>query len=128
MGNAMNKKYWLLTILAWLFCVGVPIAVTLSYFPLWVERGSSATISGTAVIFLLIAIIPLVRYAKQIFKSVYACIFVWAILLGLFIILENIISQMVIVCEWALGSNIIASVLFITAKKFKPKELIANGQ
>lgn len=123
----MNKKYWLLTILAWLFCIGIPIIVILTYFPLWIERDSASTMSGISVIFLLIVIIPLVKYAKQVFTSVYSCLIIWAIFLGLFVSLENIISEMIIVCEVALGSNIVATILFASAKKFKAKELVTNG-
>ena len=122
-----NKKYWILTVLAWLFCIGIPIIVILTYFPLWVERDSASTMSGISIVFLLIAIIPLVKYAKQVFTSVYSCLIIWAIFLGLFVLLENIISQMIIVCEVALGSNIVATILFASAKRFKPKEIIANG-
>jgi len=122
-----KKKYWVCTVFAWLFCVGIPIAATLSFFPLWVDRGSSATISGMAVVLILFSVIPIVKYSKQIFKSIYSSVLIWIILLGLFIVLENIISQMIIVCEVALGSNIIATILFVLAKKYKPLEVIPNG-
>ena len=123
-----NKKYWILTVLAWLFCIGIPIIVTLTYFPLWVAKDSATTISGTAAILLFIVVIPIVKFAKQIFSNVYSCIIVWGILLCLFLALENIISQMIVVCEVALFSNILAAILFVSAKKFKIKELVPNGQ
>lgn len=122
-----KKKYWVCTVFAWLFCVGIPIAATLSFFPLWVDKGSAATVSGTAVIFILLSVIPIVKYSKQIFKSIYSSVLIWIILLGLFIVLENIISQMIIVCEVAVVSNIIATILFVLAKKYKPLEVIPNG-
>ena len=86
-----KKKYWTLQIFGWLACIGVPATVILTYFPLFVERGSTETMGATAIVLLLIAIIPLFKQINQFFQKTPASWVIWAILFGLFLIVQSIV-------------------------------------
>lgn len=114
-----KKKYITLSVFAWLCCVGVPIVVTLSYFPLWVETSETATVGGVATVCIMLSVIPLVKYFKQLIKSVYACVIVWGIFLVLMLALQAIIVEMIVVAYWGVGANVVASALFVSARRYK---------
>lgn len=114
-----KKKYIVLQILGWLLCVGVPVTVILFYFPLFINRGSTETVAATAVILLLIAAIPCFKYIKRLFKRTPASWVVWAVLFGMFLALETIIHELVVVCAWGAGSNILGGIMFKAGKKYR---------
>jgi len=114
-----KKKWWACQISGWALCIGVPASVILTYFPLFVERGSAETVSASAIVLLLIAIIPLFKYIKQLFQKTPASWVVWVILLGLFLIAQTIVDQLVVVCLFGAISNILGGILFKVAKKYQ---------
>ena len=115
-----KKKWWACQISGWALCIGVPFAVILTYFPLFVERGSAETASASAIVLLLLAVIPLFKYINQLFKKTPASWVIWVVLLGLFLIVQPIINQFVVVCFWGAISNILGGILFKVAKKYQP--------
>ncbi len=74
-----------------------PFIATLTQFPIWIEKSSEATISGLFLVFAFLSCIPFIRQIKEYMKSPSACV-VWLVLLVIFVCLQNIINEMVIVC------------------------------
>jgi len=114
-----RKKYITSQIFGWLLCVGVPVTVILFYFPLFIDRGSTQTVAASAVILLLIAVIPFFKHIKRLFKKTPASWVIWSVLLGLFLIINSIIHQLIIVCWWGAGSNILGGLVFKWGKRYQ---------
>lgn len=91
--------------------VGAPFAATLSQFPIWVDKGSEATISGCFLILAFLCCIPFIRQIKAYMKSPSAPV-VWAVFLVLFVCLRKIVDQMTMVCAVGLISNLIGMGLY----------------
>ena len=124
-----KKKYLTLQFFGWLSCIGVPATVILTYFPLFVERGSTETMGATAIVLLLIAIIPFFKQIKQFFQKTPASWVIWVILFGLFLIVQTIVDQLVIVCGFGAVSNILGGVLFKISKKYQsPQQLLEESK
>ena len=91
--------------------VGVPLTVTLSYFPLWVERSSEATVSGIAIVLALLSVIPALRAFKNLVKSPAAWM-IWTILAIVLIAINTIIDQAIVVAVFGAVSNGIGAVIY----------------
>jgi hypothetical protein len=101
--------------------VGVPLAVTLTQFPVWVHRNSESTISGLFLIFAFLCCIPFFRQIKEFVKNPSAPI-VWLVLLVLFVLLRNIIDEMVWVCFFGTIANLIGTVIYKIGTAVAEKE------
>lgn len=101
--------------------VGAPAIATLMQFPLWVDRSAGATMSGLCVLFLLFSAIPLARWFTRLIKSPSAPI-MWGLLFGLFVALEAIIKEMIVIAFVGFIANIIGMVIFKIAGEEKEKE------
>lgn len=101
--------------------VGVPLAVTLSYFPLWIEKSSEATVSGIAVVFALLSIIPALRVIKKRLVSP-AVWMVWTFLAVVLIGINTIIDQAVVIATFGAASNSIGAVIYKTGERIEKKE------
>lgn len=88
-----------------------PLAATLTQFPVWVDKSAEATVSGLFVLFAALSAIPLFRQIKEFVKSPSAPI-VWCVLFLLFVSLQSIISEMVIVCFWGMLSNLVGAGIY----------------
>ena len=91
--------------------VTVPLAATLTQFPIWVEKSSEATISGLFLVFALLSCIPFIKQIKEFFKSPSVWV-LWVVLLVLFVCLRNIIDEMVVVCFFGAVSNLVGSGIY----------------
>lgn len=110
--------------------VGVPLAATLTQFPLWVEQSAEATMSGLCLVLLGISVLPFLKQLKEYFKSPSAWV-VWGIIFVLLLMLRNIIDQILIVSFAGLISNAIGAGIYNIGKaieeKDKKKEVADNG-
>lgn len=101
--------------------VGVPLAITFTQLPVWVYRGSAATVSGLFVIFALLCSIPVMRYGKTILQNPSAPV-VWGILLAIFLCLNTIIDEMIIISMFGLIANIAGTFLYKIGTAIEQKE------
>lgn len=85
--------------------VAVPLAATLTQFPIWVNRSSEATMSGLFLLFAMLSCLPFMKQIKAYMKSP-AVWSVWCILFVLFVLLRNIIDEMLIVCFFGMIANL----------------------
>ncbi len=95
--------------------VAGPLAATFSQFPVWINRSSAATMSGLFLIFALLSCIPFFKQIKAYFHSPAAWV-MWLILFVFFLLLNNIIEEMVLVCFIGLISNCIGAVIYKIGK------------
>lgn len=91
--------------------VSVPLAATLTQFPLWVEKSSEATMSGLFLIFSFLSCLPFIKQIKAYFRSPSVWV-VWVVLLVLFVCLRNIIDEMVVVCFFGTIANAIGACIY----------------
>lgn len=91
--------------------VAAPLIATICQFPVWVEKSSSATISGVFLVFAFLSCLPFLNQIKTWLKSPSVPV-LWCVFLVLFTLLRNIIDQMWIICLVGVISNCIGSVIY----------------
>ena len=101
--------------------VGIPALVTVSYFPIWVNRGTEATVSGLAVILALICAVPALRRFKALVKSPSMPL-AWTVLFILFLALESIVREIKIICLFGAISNYIGAAMHKAGAKMIEEE------
>ncbi len=77
--------------------VGAPLIATLTQFPIWVNKSAEATMSGMFLLFALICAIPFFKQIKAYMKSPAVPV-MWWVMFGIFVILSNIVNQIVLIC------------------------------
>ncbi len=107
-----------LRLLGLVACILPPTVCTLSYFPLWVERGSGTTVSGMALVLLMICAVPLFRYFRKAIGTPSSPI-VWLAIFLLFLFLSKIAEQITVISLVGFIGNLIGSVLFRLAKRVR---------
>ena len=118
-----ETKGHILQIIAVAIDVVVPLVVTYSYFPIWIDRSMGSTIAGVSlsgmfVAFALICFVPAFRQIRDYFKSPSAYV-IWTILFVLFLALEAIITEIKIICFFGMVSNYIGAILYNIGKRLK---------
>ena len=83
---------------------GAPLAATCAYFPMWVNKGSEATVSGVFVVLALLSLIPILLVFKQKIKTPAVWV-MWVILFVTLWGLYQIIEQMLVVAAVGAVSN-----------------------
>ena len=91
--------------------VAAPLIATICQFPVWVEKSSSATISGVFLVFAFISCLPFLNQIKTWLKSPSVPV-LWCVFLVLFTLLRNIIDQMWIICFVGVISNFAGSIVY----------------
>lgn len=91
--------------------VSIPLAATISRFPLWVEQSAEATMSGLFLLFALVSCLPFLRQIREYFKSPSAWV-LWSLALVLLVALHNIIDQMIVVCFCGAVANVIGAGIY----------------
>lgn len=88
-----------------------PFIATLTQFPVWVEKGADATLSGTFLVLAFLSCIPFIKQIKAFIKSPSVPI-LWFAVFVLLTALNNIIDQMIIVSFVGVLSNIIGAFIY----------------
>lgn len=91
--------------------VCAPLAATATQFPVWVEKSSEATISGLFLLFALISMLPFINQIKEWMKSPSVPV-LWCVMFVLFVLLRNIIDEMLAVCFFGMTANLIGAVIY----------------
>lgn len=118
----MNQrlKFLLLNLFALILCTVPVIIATLSYFPLWKERGSGAVLSGFTVFVLLLCIYPLFKLLKMLFRSPSVWMG-WLLIFALFALVRSIADEMTVISFVGFISNSFGAVLFKLAGGIRKK-------
>ena len=97
----------------------IPVVIsTLSYFSLWRQRGSTALLSGTAVLLLFIASAPLFKLIRRALASPSIPL-VWLVFFLLFFTLRSIADEITVISFVGFISNSIGALIFKIALKYK---------
>lgn len=107
-----------LRILAVFIDCAVPAVVTLTQFPFWVSRGSTETVSGIALVMLILACIPFWRRIKEYFKSPDAVV-LWLILFIGAMAFESIIHQIITIAFFGLIANAVGKVIYHLSRRIE---------
>ncbi len=99
-----------------LFSVGLPLAATLSCFPLWRERGGTAVLAGGTLLLVALCFLPFLRTLREYLKSP-AVWCLWLLALLLFLLVRSIVSEMCMICLFGLIGNLIGALCFRIARR-----------
>ncbi len=106
--------------------VAAPLIATICQFPVWIEKSSSATISGIFLLFAFFSCLPFIKQIKMWMKSPSVPV-LWVIFLVLFSLLRNIIDQMWMVCVIGAVSNCFGAILYKVGNIVGGEQAKANG-
>ena len=109
-------KRLILRALGLMLCVLPPACATLSYFPLWLEKGATHTVSGVCALLLAVCAVPLFRYVRRVWRAPSAIV-LWAVLFLLFYVLSRIADEMCVITFTGLVGNVMGAALFRLAKE-----------
>lgn len=114
-------KRTVFTLLGILFSVVPAVVCTLCYFPLWIERGATETVSGLCAFLLILSALPLFRFLKGRIASPSLPL-VWGVLFVLVRCLSAIIAQVTVICFVGFLSNLLGACFFRLARGVKDAE------
>lgn len=90
----------------------LPVAVcTLSYFPVWRERGGGALLSGFTLLLLTLCFVPLYKVVRRLLASPTVHT-MWFVGFALFFIMSRIADEMTVICFVGFVSNLLGAVFF----------------
>ncbi len=101
--------------------VVAPLVATLSQFPLWIEKSADATMSGLCLIFILISCLPFIKQIREFFKSPSSWM-IFTILFVFFVVMRNIIDQMLVVSFVGAVANIAGTGIYALGRHISEKE------
>ena len=122
----MSSKltYYLWYAVALLVCIVPPAATVVYFFPLWVDKGAEATLSGFCLFLLVICAIPFFKQIRQILKNPSTRT-IWLIGLIIFWSLSSIAEEMKVICFVGFIANLIGGFVFKIGDRYK--EVNTNG-
>lgn len=119
MTNATKGK--LIRYAATALCVGVPLAATLTQFPIWVYKSAEATVSGMFLLMSFFSALPFIKQIKEYFKSPASWV-LWSVLLVTLVLLRNIIDEVIIVCMAGAPANIVGMFIYKIGRHIEDKD------
>lgn len=88
---------------------------TLSYLPIWQERGAGATLSGFTFLVVVACFMPLFKLLKRLLASPAAHT-MWFLFFVLFFALSKIADEMTVISFVGFVSNLIGAAIFKMAR------------
>ena len=108
----------ILHIIGFLLCILPPLCATLSYFPVWFERGADYAISGGSALLCALCILPLAKHIARLLRS-SASYAIWLVMFLAFLALSKIAEEMTVISFVGFAGNLLGSVCFIAARRYK---------
>lgn len=99
-----------------LISVTAPLIATVTYFPVWRIRGGAETLSGVALVFILICAMPLARLIKRALSSASIPL-LWLYIFIVFYALESIAHEVTVVALVGFISNTVGAILYKIGRK-----------
>ena len=99
------------------FSVLPPALAIILYFPVWVARGGEYTLSGIAVLLMLVAFVPIFKLVRRLFESPSGWA-IWLVIFILFFLVSRIADEMITVSFIGLVGNILGAVMFRISRRF----------
>ena len=107
-----------LNLLALCCCIVPPASTTMYFFPIWIDKGVAAKVSGLSVLILVICALPFWRVLRENFKNPSVKT-IWFIGLLLFWLIRPIVDEMIVICAVGFLSNCIGSIVFKLRDRYK---------
>jgi len=117
-----SKKAFIFRMIGLILSTVPPFVATLSYFPIWKERGAESILSGFSLMLILICALPLFRSVKRFLRSPSMPI-VWFIIFVTFFALSKIAEDITVIAFTGFVSNLIGALFFRLAKEKSDKEV-----
>ena len=115
--NVQTKKARRLCLfLGYIFSVGVPLAATLSCFPIWRARGGRAVLAGGTLLLIALCVLPFWRALKAHLKSPSVWM-LWLFGLLFFALISCIAAEMQMICLFGFIGNLIGAICFSLARR-----------
>ena len=111
-------KWVSLNVLALCCCIIPPSATTVYFFPVWIDIGMAAKVSGLSVLILIICALPFWKVLRENFKNPSVKT-IWFIGLVAFWLIRPIVDEMIIICAVGFVSNILGSLVFKLRDQYK---------
>ena len=109
--NKYTIKSIFLRVIGLVLCV-IPVSVAvLSYFPAWRAEGGEVLLSGTTLLLLCMAAVPLYKLISAKLRSP-AAYTLWLIAFILFFLLSNIAEEMVVISFTGFVGNLLGAIAF----------------
>ena len=99
-----------------IFSVVPACVATLYYFPLWIEKGSTETVSGLCALLLILGAVPMLRILKGRLSTPSLPV-LWGILFVLFRSLAAIIGELVVIAFVGTLANLVGALFFRLARR-----------
>ena len=117
-----SKKTLIFRALGLILSTVPPIVATVSFFPIWRERGAESILSGFSLMLILICAVPLFRSVKRFLHSPSMPI-VWLVIFITFFALSKIAEDITVIAFTGFVSNLIGAVFFRLAKEKRGEEV-----
>ena len=91
--------------------IGAPAIATATQFPIWISGGSKQTVSGIALVLLIVSAFPAYKALKDKLKSPSAFL-IWLVLFALVASLTPIVDQLYVVALVGLVSGGMGTVFY----------------
>lgn len=109
--NKQTVKSIFLRVIGLVLCV-IPVTVSiLCYFPAWRAEGGEVLLSGTTLLLLCMAAVPLYKLISAKLRSP-AAYTLWLIAFILFFLLSNIAEEMVVISFTGFVGNLLGAIAF----------------
>ena len=118
---AEKTKANILHVVGLALCIIPPLVTVLLCFPLWVERSSASTISGTALVLLILCCIPFYKSVLAYIRSAATPV-LWLLVFAFCYAFNSIADELTLISFVGMISNLAGAVLYKIEKRYK-KEL-----
>lgn len=112
-----NRKRLIFGAAGLIFSTLPPLFATLSFFPIWKERGPEAMLSGLSLCLILFSAVPVIRAVKKAVSAPSAPL-LWFFLFLLFFLLSRIADDITVIAFVGFISNIIGAFFFSISRKY----------
>lgn len=109
-------KRIILSFLGVLFSTMPPTVATLCFFPLWINKGSTAVLCGFTLLILVACALPGYKAIKRLLHSP-ASYTLWLIFFVAFLLLSKIADEMTVISFVGLISNLVGAIFFKLSEK-----------
>ena len=98
-----------------------PVLAILMYFPIWRCMGAEKMLSGFAVLLLLIAHAPLLKYVKSRLSATSSYT-VWLVIFLVFLIVSSIAEEMKVISFVGFVSNILGALIMRLSERIGERD------
>lgn len=119
-----NHKATILTVSGYGISAVAPLVATATQFPIFVQKGTGATVSGAFLLVAIICALPLFLYMRKLNKlqnketpKPNTPMVIWGVVLLACLALYQIIDELIIISACGMGGVLGQKILFLFAKR-----------